>query len=333
MSPNLNIVIRRIFKHFQLKNEIAARRVVNHLVQTEKDSIILPCKEDYLKNELITRNFKKLIICGYGGERVQQAKCRIGPENVHNHDFDLLHIIKNMPYNQNQSHEDLVKQIIGNHFDSGCDIPIKIVIPLLRMKDEKFFMHNLYYQASLRVGFCSLPTIQYYMLLSDRQWMQLIAQPGHQYQYRSSSIFMNTVFNVTSLESLDLESSFEIKLRNLQTTARAKEMSYPNVHLVCLEPRASNIGLVQPRFLLHYKYLVTQMMYKRTNRVHKSLQNFFQRFDKDLTRMGISSDMRVSDLDPDLFFKLFVYLTRRPDYPNSNLANIADREIIDFEKG
>lgn len=210
--------------------------------------------------------------------------------------------------------------------DHDCDGRIKILIPLLKSRYESGFLRALYYQMCLRLGLCSNSWIEYYMLMSDRQHAYLEAKPSEDMRiYRSSSVLYNTIFNVRTLESYDLEKCFGISIRKIQKTSATNNASYRKVHLVCLEPRTGVLEQLEPRAFIEFRFLVTQMMHKRTGLVVKFLDRFFDNFSHDIHHLGIEETTRSGDLSKDQYYKLFLYLKSREDYKNSTFLQAAAR--------
>lgn len=209
-----------------------------------------------------------------------------------------------------------------------CDRHVKLLVPLLKSKYEAGFLRNLYYQVCLRLGLCSNSLVHYYFLMSDRQHAYLVARPRENMRlYRSASVLYNTIFNLRTLESYNLEKCFGINVKKIQNTAANNIASYRKVHLVWFEPRLDVINTLTPRSLIEFRFLVTQMMHKRTGLVVKFLDRFFDDFRKDLSLIGIEDSTRSGDISKEQYYKLFIYLKDRPDYKNSTfLQAVASAE-------
>lgn len=202
--------------------------------------------------------------------------------------------------------------------------PIKFLVPLLRSKYEAAFLRNLFYQMCLRIGLCSNTLLHYYFLMSDRQFHYLNAKPCSSFRhYRSSTVIYNTIFKVHNLESFDLKESFGIKLNKIQKTADNNQMSYQRVNLVWLEPRLSVVDQLNSRRLVEFRFLVNQLMHRRTSLVLPVVEKWFDSCAQDVARFGINASSRSGDLDRGQYVHLFTYLRNRPDYKNSTFLQAA----------
>lgn len=198
------------------------------------------------------------------------------------------------------------------------DKNVKLLVPLLMSRHEVGFLRHLYYQVCLRLGLCSNSFVHYYFLMSDRQQAYMEAKPGHNMRlYRSSSVLYNTIFDMKTLESYDLEKCFGINLRKIQKTAKANNASYKRVHLVLMKPNLDVINSLGPGALLEFRFLVTQMMQKRRVLVLEFLDRFFDNYKDDVAKVGINETTRAGDLSKEQYYQLFVYLNSRLDYRGS----------------
>lgn len=213
-----------------------------------------------------------------------------------------------------------------------CSRHVKFLVPLLKSRYEIGFLTNLYYQMCLKIGLCSNTLIHYYFLMSDRQYMYLNSRPRENMRlYRSSTVLYNTIFNIRPLESYDLKECFGISVKKIQKTTPNNISSYRRVHLIWLEPRLDVINTLNPRSLVEFRFLVTQMMQKRRGLVVSFLDKFFDNFRSEIYRLGISEATRSGDLDKDQYYKLYLYLRSRKDYKNSTFlqaAACADENIL-----
>jgi hypothetical protein len=206
-----------------------------------------------------------------------------------------------------------------------CD-PVKFLVPLLKSRYESGFLRTLYYQMCLRLGLCSNLWIHYYILMSDRQHAYLKAKPCEDMRlYRSSSVLYNTIFNVRTLESYDLQDCFGIPIRKIQKTSATNNASYRKVHLVCLEPQRDRLNQLDPRAFIEFRFLVTQMMHKRTGLVVTFLDRFFDNYRDDIRQLGVEESTRSGDLSKEQYYRLFLYLKSRMDYKNSTFLQAAAR--------
>lgn len=203
---------------------------------------------------------------------------------------------------------------------------IKFLVPLLRSRYEAGFLRILYYQNCLRLGLSSNSWVSYYFLMSDRQHAYLYAQPSKNMRfYRSSTVLYNTIFDIKTLESYELENCFGINIKKLQKTSVNNNSAYKKVHLVWLEPRKDTIHQLEPRAFIEFRFLVTQMMHKPTGLTTKFLDRFFDNYKQDILQLGISESTRSGDLSQEQFYGLFLYLKRRGDYETSTFLQAAAR--------
>lgn len=216
----------------------------------------------------------------------------------------------------------------GNPSSTGtkCDRNVKLLIPLLTSKHEAGVLRNLYYQVCLRLGLCSNYFVNYYFLMSDRQWAYMTAKTGDNMMlYRSYSVLYNTIFRMRTLDSYDLGKCFNINIRKIQNTASARNSAYSKVHLVLLQPNLDVINILSPRSFLEFRFLVTQMMHKRTRLVFTFLDSFFNNYKNDLTSIGVDGTTRCGDLTKEQYFDLFLYLAKRPDYRSSTFLQAVSK--------
>lgn len=201
---------------------------------------------------------------------------------------------------------------------------VKFLVPLLRSKYEVGFFRNLYYQMTLKIGLCSHMRIQYYFLVSDRQYRYLAAKPSEDLRtYRAPTILFNTIFKINKLDSFDLEKCFGITVKKLQKTSGSQNSSYKMVHLLWLEPKVDVIEQLGPRCLLEFRFLVNQMMQRRTIEVVRFLENWFGCSASDISSLDISDSTRSGDLTPEQFLRLHLYLRSRDEYLRSTFLQAA----------
>lgn len=176
----------------------------------------------------------------------------------------------------------------------------------------------------LKIGLCSDTLVHYYFLTSDRQYNYLIAKPKIDLRYyRSHTVLYNTIFNIHRLESYDLNNCFRIPIRDIQKTAQTKNSSYKEVHLLWLEPRLDVLGDQDSRFLLGFRFLVNQIMYRRRALILPIVQQWFGDCTDDVFRLGITDSTRAGDLEVEQYYMLHRYLINRPDYRNSTFLEAA----------
>lgn len=131
------------------------------------------------------------------------------------------------------------------------------------------------------------------------------------------------------LDSYDLKECFGINLRKIQKTSSANNGSYTKVHLVRLKPRLDIIDRLSPRSLIEFRFLVTQMMHKRSGLVTTFLDRFFDSYREDLAPIGINNSTKSGQLSREQYLELFLYLNNRPDYKGSTfLQAVAGGEEI-----
>lgn len=205
-----------------------------------------------------------------------------------------------------------------------CDRHAKLLVPLLKSKNEAGFLRNLYYQVSLKIGLCAHTFVHYYFLMSDRQYNYLVAKPKVDLrQYRTTTVLYNTIFNIHKLDSYDLSQCFKIPIRRIQKTAEARDSAYKEVHLLWLEPRLDVLRDPSSRSLLSFRFLVNQLMHKRTALVLPHIEKWFNNCSDDVREIGITELIRSGDLSVDQFYKLHRYLINRPDYRTSTFLEAA----------
>lgn len=177
---------------------------------------------------------------------------------------------------------------------------------------------------TLKLGLCSHIRVQYYFLVSDRQYRYLIAKPSENLTYyRASSILYNTIFKINRLDSFDLETCFGIPVKKLQKTSKSRSKSYSMVHLIWLEPRIDVIEQLGSRSLLEFRFLVNQMMQRRTVEVVRYLDNWFGTCASDIKSLDITVNTRSGDLTAEQFLRLHLYLRSRDEYVNSTFLQAA----------
>jgi len=326
MSNKLLGAIKRRVIYFPITDQYAAKRVVAHVIKDSNDSIILPFSDlPYpTTKEILSRKFGCITICEPDASRrdilQQYINENIRKKNIIVQTDDLFELSFKTHCDTAQKRcADIVKNSLDRVVKkSGPATTVKFLVPLLRSKYESAFLTNLYYQICCKFGLCATQLVNYYFLISDRQKNYLDARPSEDMRlYRSTTILYNTIFNITTLDSFDLRSCFGISVRKLQNTSAAHNSLYKSVHLVSLEPRLEIINRMDARSFVEFRFLVTQMMHKRTGLVNDFLARFFNDFDHDLTFIGIDRSTRCGDLNRDQYFNLFLYLKNRYDYSNS----------------
>lgn len=258
------------------------------------------------------------------------VKDKFSKKNIHIHSEDLFDLSFRKHCNESQEKcSSIVLEILNsraniNPLDKNCDSHIKFLVPLLKSKYESGFLKNLYYQISLRIGLCAHTLVHYYFLMSDRQYNYLIAKPAENFQlYRASTVLCNTIFNPHRLDTFDLKTSFQISLKKIQKTSVSTSSSYQKVHLIWLEPKVEVINSLKPENLLEFRFLVNQVMHRRTSLVLPFLQKWFYNCRDDVARFGITEATKSGILDKDQYFNLYLYLKQRPDYKNSTFLQAA----------
>lgn len=202
--------------------------------------------------------------------------------------------------------------------DNTCDNQVKFLVPLMKCRHETSFFKNLYYQLALRIGLCSSTLINYYFLVSDRQYNYLDAKPaGNLSRYRSTTVLYNTIFKIHHLETFDLKSCFKINVRKIQGTSASTKSSYKKVHMIWLEPRLDVINNQDGQSLIEFRFLVSQLMHKRTSQVIASLEKWFDNCSYDLSKIGVTRSTRSGDLTIQQYYQLFEYVKNRQDYSRS----------------
>uniref|UniRef100_A0A6G1SP28 Uncharacterized protein n=1 Tax=Aceria tosichella TaxID=561515 RepID=A0A6G1SP28_9ACAR len=341
MSKNASWFVNRVI-YFLIKDPRAANSVVNHLITTPKDVVILPFIDHPgpIARELLSKNFRSLTVCERDPELNQQFNAYVKKEfpdkkvQVYTDDlFDLSY--KTWNDGAQERCASIVRESLDKLDDEtrnpdgkvdNCDGRIKLLVPLLKSRYESGFLRALYYQMCLRLGLCSNAWIHYYILMSDRQHAYLEAKPCVNMRlYRSSSVLYNTIFNTKTLESYDLQKCFGIPIRKIQKTSATNNASYRSVHLVCLEPRQDVLKQLDPRAFIEFRFLVTQMMHRRTGLVVAFLDRFFDDYKGDIRHLGIEDSTRSGDMSKEQYFRLFLYLKNRADYKNSTFLQAAAR--------
>lgn len=317
--------------YFTIKNPIVAKRLVDRLVTSSTDSIILPFADHPgpISQEILTREFSSLTVCerddtsrdkfqSYVKTCFPDRKVNIYPEDL----FDLS--FKSHCDKAQQKCSLIVREALDDDISSSKRV--KFLVPLLNCRYEAGFFRNMYYQVSLRLGLCSDTLLHYYFLVSDRQFNYLKARPSENFlHYRSSTILYNTIFNIRALDTLDLRSSFGIGLKSIQKTSRSRDSSYQDVHLVSLEPRVDVIDTLGPKALLEFRFFVNQIMSKRTGLVLSFLDRWFGDCSYDLSRLGVTEKTRAGDLDKDGYLELFKYVRNKGGYCDSTFTQAASR--------
>lgn len=323
MSSFINRLI-----YFSIKEPHAARSLVNHLVQKSSDSIILPYADNGpISKEILSRDFRSLTVCEPDTDLRHDFISSVIPKYPNKNVFVHADDIFDLSYKTHNSiAQERCAEIVKETGDSsgGCDRAVKLLVPLLKSKYESGFLRSLYYQVTLRLGLFANTWVHHYLLMSDRQHAYLMAQPCKSMRlYRSSTVLCNTIFNIRTLESYDLAGCFGINVRKIQNTAAKKNASYQRVHLVWLEPRIDVISSSDARSFIEFRFLVTQMMHKRTCLVFDFLDKFFDDHRDDLSKFNIDADTRSGDLSKEQYYDLFLYLKNRHDYQNSTFLQAA----------
>lgn len=209
---------------------------------------------------------------------------------------------------------------------------VKFLVPLLKSRYEAGFLRNLYYQFALNMGLCSNNFIHYYFLMSERQYNYLSAKPKEKFKhYRSTTVLYNTIFKIHPLDVFDLKECFDISIKSIQNTSKIHKSSYQKVYMIWLEPRLEIMTNSDSKSLIEYRFLINQLMHKRTSSISATLEKYFDNCGRDLSQMDISKESRSGDLTHEEYFRLFKYLRSREDYPQSTFlqaAAHADENIL-----
>lgn len=176
----------------------------------------------------------------------------------------------------------------------------------------------------LKIGLCSDTRVHYYFLVSDRQYNYLVAKPKVNLRYyRSHTVLYNTIFNIHKLDSYDLNHCFRIPIKDIQKTAAANNSSYKEVHLLWLEPRLDVLKDQDSRSLLEFRFLVNQIMHKRTSLVLPHIRRWFEDCSDDVFKFGITESTRAGDMEVEQYYMLHRYLIDRLDYRSSTFLEAA----------
>lgn len=201
---------------------------------------------------------------------------------------------------------------------------VKFLVPLLKSKYEAGLLRVLYYQVALKLGLCSPTYIEYYFLMSDRQYNYLNAEPSKNLMvYRSSTVLFNTIFNIEALSSYDLSSGFGISLRKIQNTSNNNRQNYKKVHLVRLLPRIDILAKYDSRFMVEFRFFVMQLMHRRSETVTKFLRRWFDFLDSDIAYLGIDRSTRSGDLTKEQCLQLYCQMRSLPGHKNSTFLQAA----------
>lgn len=79
MNQRVGLLLNKVI-HFNIVNKFAAERVINLLVTSKNDCLILPFI-DYpgpICKQILTRDFKSLTVCDHDGERRNLLKVSFG---------------------------------------------------------------------------------------------------------------------------------------------------------------------------------------------------------------------------------------------------------------
>lgn len=247
---------------------------------------------------------------------------------VHNEDlFDLLykqHCDSAQTRCANLVSEALSYGSQANILEKERSQKVKFLVPLMKSKNEAGFLRSMYYQVTLKLGLCCSMYIQYYFLMSDRQYSLLNAIPSKNFWlYRSSTVLFNTIFNINSLNAYDLKSGFGISLRSIQNTSKKYRKNYELVHLVSLLPREDVLAQFDPRSLVEFRFFVMQLMFRRSRQVTRFLRQWFDYSDKDIAHLGIDECTRTGDLTKEQCLQLYCYMRSLRGYRDSTFLQAA----------
>lgn len=203
----------------------------------------------------------------------------------------------------------------------SCDRDVKVLIPLMMKQYESSFMTHLFYQYCLKIGLCNDIFVHHYILLSNRQYKLLNAQVGGNLKlYRRISVLPNMLFKIHWLKTFDLKECFDIDLKNINERKNA-DPSQRQVHLAWFEPKQEFLDSMEPASFLELKFLVTQMMERRTTFVYEFLERWFDGCGLYLSTLGITNSTRTGDLSYEDYQRIFAYLRARPNYKNSTFMH------------
>lgn len=203
---------------------------------------------------------------------------------------------------------------------SDRDAQIKFLIPLMKRNSEIGTLKNIFYQVAFRLGLCTNTFVQYYFLMSDRQYRYLISLPSKNLKlYRSETVLYNTLFTINHLGTYDLREDFGLSLHTIQ---RAKHTE-TDVHLVHMKPREDIICRFDPSFMAEFRFFVVQGMFHPTRRVATFIRSWFDISEKDCAHIGIHKKTRIGDMTKEQFLLLFCFLRDLPYYKDTTFVSAA----------
>lgn len=273
-----------------------------------------------MSKEILSYKFRSLTVCEKNPDRRSGFAIEASRfNNIHIFEDDLVDLAYK-PYT------DEVHQKYHRIAKSCSSSQVNFLIPLLPSKLEVGFLKHLYDHVALKLGLFSTSIVHYYMLMSGRQYAYLEAKAGSNFSsYRNMSVLINTLFEVSKMDSFDLKESFGISLRNIQTTSKSRKDLYKEVHLVHLNPRHAVIKAAQGKSLIEYRFLVNQLMYRRKNLALPIIEQWFGDCRDEILQFGVTPTTRSGDLDWVQYYNLHRFLRGMANYKGSLFLQAAER--------
>lgn len=210
-----------------------------------------------------------------------------------------------------------------NFSNNSNDGNINFLLPLMRKRQESGFFHSI--SSRLSSDWLSLGSrLNFICLVSSREFDYFTAKPAADLRkYRAITVIMQTFFNMQKLESFDLCTAFEEKLRPTKFNDRSNNSS--QIILTRLNQRHNLNEMFENNMFAHYRFLIKQAMLRRKAPIINFIERWFGESNYDLESLGLTRTTRCGDLSTDEYIKLFKFITDRPDYPNSTFARAAEQ--------
>lgn len=167
-------------------------------------------------------------------------------------------------------------------------------------------LKNIYYQSILRVGYCAYCPVHYYLILPSNINNYLQAnKTALLNKFRSTTVIFNALFDIEYLDSFEAVEDFGLKKQ-------------ATLHLTSLMPKLDVLDDLGADKLLEFYVMISQVMTHRRRILIDAINNWYVNGSECMRHLGIDESVRVGDIGPDQYLKLFKQLRDSPEYEQSN---------------